>query len=313
VGNSLKDYKPQVRFVIFNGINDSRRNFDQIGNAIFNDQTLNVEATRNARDDIVSSVERTATAGVLATNQIGNQLSTAIDRNGVAGIMATKDTQNELSTAVERTGATAVNATERLNGAVLSEMHNIARDDRAYYFNQHTQVLQDVNKGAIANSEYTKQTQLLMKDAEIRNTDLARQTHLLGKDAELRALETAKQLTADIYKTAAETHKQAAEYHAISTRDHLTTRADVMKQALENTMMIQTEALKNKECLSRQMMECCCQLKEKMSYLDHDARRDWLLEARLRDRSLDRGYDRGYDRNNHYYGDTRNDSSEGRR
>jgi hypothetical protein len=49
--------------------------------------------------------------------------------------------------------------------------------------------------------------------------------------------------------------RQASELSAITSRDVLGSRADIMRQASEHTAQIQIEALKNKECLSRQM-EC---------------------------------------------------------
>ena len=88
-----------------------------------------------------------------------------------------------------------------------------------------------------------------------------------------------------------------------------------IRQNVENTMLIQSDALKNKEFLASKMMECCCDIKEKISSTDKDRVRDFLTEQRienviLRHRSPDR---RRYDsHDNYHYHRHRHDRSRSR-
>jgi hypothetical protein len=82
-------------------------------------------------------------------------------------------------------------------------------------------------------------------------------------------------------KMKSDLEKQASDNHNWSTRDILTSKSDILRQNVENTLAIQTEALKNKDSLSKQMMECCCEIKDKIITTDKDRVRDFLVEQRI--------------------------------
>jgi hypothetical protein len=68
---------------------------------------------------------------------------------------------------------------------------------------------------------------------------------------------------------------------------------------LENTMAIQTEALKIKDSLSSKMMECCCEVKQKIDHIESNRIRDGLIEQRV-ENAIIRHHSPHHDRWDHH-------------
>lgn len=192
-----------------------------------------------------------------------NGIMTSLEKNGAANLIAIKDMGSVMNSGVERTANANNVAIERIHTNVSSLVQtnadqvrnlvqNVAREERGLNYQHQIQVL---------NS---------FKDSDLRSADSLRWN-----------VESQGRLNLDMYKIKNDLEKHTSDQYNMTTRDILGFRADVMRQNVENTMAIQTDALKNKECLSKQMMDCCCEIKEKITSTDKDRIRDYLAEQRI--------------------------------
>jgi hypothetical protein len=83
-------------------------------------------------------------------------------------------------------------------------------------------------------------------------------------------------MKSSLERQAAENSALAARDMAMLSRDVLMSKADVMKQASDNVMLVQLDALKNKDALANQL-HCTY---EKLSALNTDRIRDNLADYR---------------------------------
>lgn len=191
--------------------------------------------------DILTSVDKNGSANLLATQTLGAQTIASVERNAAL-----------VGQTIERTSNATGVSIERANTNLSNMIQSAAHEERGYNFQHHAQLL---------NS---------FKDTDLRVADSLRWN-----------VENAGRLNLDMYKIKSDLEKQASDNHNMTTRDILGTKTDILRQNAENTMAIQMEALKNKDSLSKQMMECCCEIKEKIGETDKERVRDFLTEQRV--------------------------------
>jgi hypothetical protein len=298
------------------GLNDSRRNSEYLSGAIERTGLSNLIATKDSRMDVTTAIERTGIAGVLATKDARMDVTNSVERNGTAGMLATKDARMDITNSVDRNGAANGLATQMLRGEVLTsiEHSNVANNLNAY--NLAKDVGSAVERNGVQNALATERNAGLLLSESIRGAGQIRdlvnhqssearnllnqhsyQTFQMAKESALAAKETDLKIAeasfkahqqgsdflvnlgkmkSDLEKQAAENSALAARDMALLSRDVLLSKADVMKQASDNTLSIQIEALKNKDALSGQL-HCTY---EKLSALNTDRIRDNLADYR---------------------------------
>ena len=276
----------------------------------------NLISTKDARMDVTTAVERNGVAGMLTTKDARMDVTTAVERNGVAGMLATKDARMDVINSVDRNGTSNGLAIQSTRGEVLTsiEHSNVANNLNAYNLAKDVSsaverngvsgvLATERNAGLLLNETIRGQGQIrdLMNHqaSEARNhmNTLSGQGYQLAKEAALSAKETDLKIAeatfksqqqgsdflinlgkmkSDLEKQAAENSALAARDMAFLSRDVLMSKADVMKQASDNVLLVQMDALKNKDALSSQL-HCTY---EKLNALNTDRIRDNLDDYR---------------------------------
>lgn len=297
-------------------LNDNRRNNDFLSSSIDRNGMANLIATKDARMDVGNVVERNGLSNLVATKDSRMDVTTAIERNGVAGMLATKDARMDVINSVDRNGTTNGLAIQNTRGEVLTsiEHSNVANNLNAYNLakdvgsaverNGVSGILAtERNSGLLLNETIRGQGQIrdLMNHqaSEQRNylNTLSAQGFQLGKEAALSAKETDLKIAEATFKAqqqgqdflvglgnmksslerqAADNAALAARDMALLSRDVLMSKGEVMKQASDNVMLVQIDALKNKDALSNQL-HCTY---EKLNALNTDRIRDNLADYR---------------------------------
>jgi len=297
-----------------------------VGNVVERNGLSNLVATKDARMDVTTAIERNGVAGMLTTKDARMDVTTAVERNGVAAMLATKDARMDINTAVDRVGTANSLAIQNTRGEVLTsiEHSNVANNLNAYNLakdvssaverNGVSAVLAtERNSGLLLNETIRGQGQIrdLMNHqaSEARNymNTLSGQGYQLAKESALAAKETDLKIAEATFKAqqqgqdflvglgnmksslerqAADNAALAARDMALLSRDVLMSKADVMKQASDNVMLVQLDALKNKDALSNQL-HCTY---EKLNALNTDRIRDNLSDYRAEYTGLKYGY-----------------------
>jgi cell division septum initiation protein DivIVA len=282
----LNDAKKNVDNVILNGnrnsdfllndsrrnneytLNDTHRNFDNIAGAVQSTSVLGLNNVNKAATELNSLIQKTNTDNLLATHTTGSEIMNSIDNGFNNTQQVVERTANALGVSLERVNNSLFTSVQTNGDNTRNLLQNLAREERGYNFQHHSATLNAF-----------KDSDLRMADYQRLNNDNSNRTSL------------------ELLKMKSELEKQASDNANASARDILTTRADILRQNLENTMAIQTEALKNKDSLSSKMMECCCEIKQKIDVVESNRLRDGLVEQRvenviLRHRSPERHHHR---------------------
>lgn len=266
----LNDAKKNVDNVISNGnrnsdfllndnrrnseytLNDTHRNFDNVAGSIQNTSVLGLNNLNKVATDLNGLIQKTNTDNLLATHTTGSEIMDNIDKGLAINSQSIERTASALGVSLERINNSIFTAVQSNADNTRNLLQNLAHEERGYNFLHHTALLNNF-----------KESDLRMADYQRLNSDNSNRTSL------------------ELLKMKADLEKQASDNANASARDVLTTRADILRQNLENTMAIQTEALKNKDSISSKMMECCCEIKQKIDTVESNRLRDGLVEQRV--------------------------------
>lgn len=297
-----------------NGMNTTERTAGQITSAV----------ERNG-GNVMTAIERVAGEGRLTTtvvdaasrqaaNDSARDILAAVERNGTASVGASKDSYNGLLASIERNSGENRMTTITADGASQARLADVRRDVTASLSALEGEVLATMNKNhgdmitAVGNSAWeTRQNQ---------NTHYASLLNEGQKSAAATALQGAQfysSLLLEGQKLAHVSDSKADGHFAamVSKQDNHFAALLLEQQKVKECITLQLqeakyEALKNKQELSKEMGECCCEIKQKVDQRSQDVINtvDTLDRNRLRDevntinnentilRLLD--YDRGY-------------------
>ena len=233
-------------------LNDTHRNFDNVLGSVQNTSTLGLNTVNRVATDMNNLIQKTNTDNLLATHTTGSEIINNMDKTFALSNQSVERSANALGVSLERINSSLFNAVQTNGEANRNLLQSLAHEERGYNFQHQASTLNAF-----------KDTALRMADYQRLNNDNSHQTNL------------------ELLKMKNDLEKQASDNANASARDILNTRADILRQNLENTMSIQTEALKNKDNLSSKMMECCCEIKQKIDTVESNRLRDFLVEQRV--------------------------------
>lgn len=297
-----------------NGMNTTERTAGQINSAV----------ERNG-GNIMTAIERVAGEGRLTTtvvdaasrqaaNDSARDILAAVERNGTASVGASKDSYNGLLASIERNSGENRMTTVTADAASQSRLADVRRDITTNLNAMEGEVLATINKNhgdmitAVSNTAWeTRQNQ---------NTHYASLLNESNKTASAAALQGAQFYSSLLLESQKLSHisDSKADGHfaaMVSKQDNHFAALLLEQQKVKECITLQLqeakyEALKNKQDLSKEMGECCCEIKQKIDQRSQDVINtvDTLDRNRLRDevnsinnentilRLLD--YDRGY-------------------
>ena len=259
--------------------------------------TVTDAATRQANNDsardILRAVDRVGSDSVVATKDSYNGLLASIERNSGENRMATvvadtasqarlADTRRDISTTINNMEGELLSTLNKLSGDTLQSIGNTAWETRQNNNAHFATMLSETQKGSAANALQAAQnyaSQLLENQKSFNS--LGRQ-----QDNQFAALISKQDnnfatLLLEQQKTKECLAQQAAQQFAISQLE-----AQKVKEVI--TLQLQEakyEALKSKNELSKEMAECCCDVKQKIDQRTQDVIGvvDTLDRNRLRD------------------------------
>ena len=328
-----------------NGINTTERTSGQVASAVERNAGNIMTAIEKVAGEGRLTTTITDAASRQASNDSARDILAAVERNGGASVGASKDAYNGLLASIERNSGENRMTTVTVDGASQARLADVRRDITSNLAALEGEVLSTFNKGhgdlitAIGNTAWeTRQNQ---------NTQYAALLNELNKSSAANSLQTAQSYAStmlEAQKTAALLSKQQDNQFAalVSKQDghYSTIMLDNQKLfAITNskqdnqfaailleqqkakeciTLQLQEakyEALKNKQELSKELAECCCEIKMKVDQRTQDVigTVDTLDRNRLRDdlnvannennvlKILDWYDDRGYDRGHHHH------------
>ncbi len=319
---SITDGRRNTDFVL----NDSRRAQEFLGAAIERTGTASTLATQTAATNLGNAIERTGAASILATQTSQSETGKAIERTGAASVLASQTAASQLGTAIERTGAASVYASqnaenvlstaiERNGTQLLGELLRNGANTRDL-INQSAVESRTMIEGVHADVlKASAASQLAAKDTEVKMADYARQSAAQGNMLANDMLKQHQILGMDMLKMKSDLERQGYEQSALAARDSaaiakeiLIAKAELAKQASENTAQIQIEALKNKDQLSFQMGEMYRGLKTTALEVDGARLRDNQNDSRIENNFLKYGGGYPYGPYGHHGHNGRNDT-----
>lgn len=311
---SLTDGRRNTDFVL----NDSRRAQEVLGGAIERTGTASVLATQTAATNLGNAIERTGGSSVLATQTAATNLGNAVERTGSAAVLASQTAGLQVGNAVERIGGASVLATQSAEAVLGAAIERNGSQLFNETLRNGASTREAVNQAAIEtrtmleaiHSDSLKShmaTQLAAKDTEFKiagfSQQLSLQTATLGNDM----FKQHQMMGMDMLKMKSDLERQGYEQSALAARDSaaiakeiLATKADLAKQAAENTAQIQIEALKNKDQLSFQMSEIYRGLKSTALEVDSARLRDLSNDSRMENSFLKYGGGYPYGHHGHH-------------
>jgi hypothetical protein len=297
-----------------NGMNTTERTAGQITSAV----------ERNG-GNVMTAIERVAGEGRLTTtvvdaasrqaaNDSARDILAAVERNGTASVGASKDSYNGLLASIERNSGENRMTTITADGASQARLADVRRDVTASLSALEGEVLATMNKNhgdmitAVSNSAWeTRQNQNTHYGSLLIEGQKAAATNALQGAQFYSSLLLEGQKLAHVTDSKADGHFAAM----VSKQDNHFAALLLEQQKVKECITLQLqeakyEALKNKQELSKEMGECCCEIKQKVDQRSQDVINtvDTLDRNRLRDevntinnentilRLLD--YDRGY-------------------
>ena len=237
--------------------------------------TINDAASRQAAADsardLAIAIERNGANAVNATNATNTSLLGAIERNAGEGRVTTVNAQGQLDAKltdvrhsilndVNRTGAEMVNSSIQNLNVLTKHVTDGAWETRAALttgFNTTSVGLEKV-KSDIASSAADHYANMMLESQKLGQ-------FLSSKmDGHFAATQV------EILKSKADLSAQSASQFSVSQLEQQKMCASISAQMAE----AKYDALKNHTDMSKQLAECCCELKEKNDRLDRDRLRD---------------------------------------
>jgi len=244
-----------------NIINDSRRNIDALSGTLerqnLYSQSMNnsyfrdlKDTTQRTTDNVISDNRRASDFSLADARRNSDFLSNAVERNSTAGLLAT-----------ERTGSYNLTESIRNAGQIRDLINQQSAESRAQNNALSSQGYQLARDAAIA-----------AKDTDLKVAEASYKAQIQGT----MVLTDMGRMKSDLEKQAAQNSALAARDMAFLSRDVLTSKGDMMRQASDNTAAIQLEAMKNRESLQHAIHKTY----DKLSSLNTDRIRDNLNDYR---------------------------------
>jgi hypothetical protein len=226
-------------------------------------------------------------------NAAFEQTLAAVERNGGASVGASKDAYNGLLASIERNSGENRMTTITTDGASQSRLADVRRDITTNLNAMEGEVLATINKNhsdmitAVGNTAWeTRQNQ---------NTQYAALLSETQKASAAGALQNAQYYASNLLEgqksTALLAKQQDNQFSAmVSKQDNHFAALLLEQQKVKECLSLQLqeakyEALKNKQELSKELAECCCEIKMKVDHRSQDVINtvDTLDRNRLRD------------------------------
>lgn len=251
------------------------------------------QAANDSARDILAAVERTGGASVGASKDAYNGLLASIERNSGENRMTTitadgasqarlADVRRDVTQNISSLEAEVLGGINKAHGAIITAVGNTAWETRQNQNTQYSALLSETQKGnaasALQNAQYyaslllenQKSDALITKQqdnqfaAMISKTDHHFSTLLLEQQKVKECLAS-----------------QAAQNFAVNQLEQQKIRESLSLQLQE----AKYEALKHKNELSKEMGDCCCEIKQKIDQRSQDVINtvDTLDRNRLRD------------------------------
>ena len=276
-----------------NGVATTERANTQLSSAV----------ERNA-GNIMTAIEKVAGEGRLTTtitdatsrqaaNDSARDILAAVERNGGASVGASKDAYNGLLASIERNSGENRMTTITADGASQARLADVRRDITQNLSAMEGEVLASMNKNhgdlitAVGNTAWeTRQNQ---------NTQYAALLSEVQKSASAGALQNAQYYASNLLENQKLAHNldNKGDVHfaaMLSKQDNHFAALLLEQQKVKECLTLQLqdakyEALKNKQDLSKELAECCCEIKMKVDHRAQDVINtvDTLDRNRLRD------------------------------
>ena len=254
--------------------------------------------------NIMTAIEKVAGEGRLTTtitdatsrqaaNDSARDILAAVERNGGASVGASKDAYNGLLASIERNSGENRMTTITADGASQARLADVRRDITQNLSAMEGEVLASMNKNhgdlitAVGNTAWeTRQNQ---------NTQYAALLSEVQKSAASGALQNAQYYASNLLENQKLAHNldNKGDVHfaaMISKQDNHFAALLLEQQKVKECLTLQLqdakyEALKNKQDLSKELAECCCEIKMKVDNRSQDVINtvDTLDRNRLRD------------------------------
>ena len=290
VGNQLST---SVERTAGNGMATTERATGQVATAV----------ERNG-GNIMTAIEKVAGEGRLTTtivdaasrqaaNDSARDILAAVERNGGAAVGASKDSYNGLLASIERNSGENRMTTITADGANQARMADVRRDITSNIISLEGEILSNLNKNhgdiitAVGNTAWeTRQNQ---------NTQYSSLLTEVQKGSAAAALQNAQYYASNLLESQKISHNldNKADGHfaaMISKQDNHFAALLLEQQKVKECLTLQLqeakyEALKNKQDLSKELAECCCEIKMKVDNRSQDVINtvDTLDRNRLRD------------------------------
>ena len=298
-----------------NGMATTERVGNQLSTAVERTAGNGMATTERASGQVASAVERnggsiltaiekvagegrltttiTDAASRQAANDSARDILAAVERNGGASVGASKDAFNGLLASIERNSGENRMTTISADGASQARLADVRRDITQNLNAMEGEVLSTMNKGnselitAIGNTAWeTRQNQSTQYSSLLSETQ---------KSAAAAALQNAQYYASNLLenqKSSALLSKQQDNQFAamISKQDNHFAALLLEQQKVKECISLQLqeakyEALKNKNELSKEFGDCCCEIKMKVDQRAQDVINtvDTLDRNRLRD------------------------------
>lgn len=234
------------------------------------------QANADSARDLAIAIERNGANAVNASNNASGTLLASIERNAGENRVTTVTSQGFLDTKITDTRHSIINS---VNG-VSAEMHgeivqssNIlgkAINDTAW---ETRSALSAGFSAGIVGQEKSKSD--ILKQGADYYASLLLEQQKLGQFLASKSDNQFAMTQMEVMKCKSELAAQSAQQFAVNQLEQQKLSALVSAQMAE----AKYDALKNTQELGKQIMECCCSVKEKVDTLDRDRLRDELSDA----------------------------------
>ena len=298
-----------------NGMATTERVNSQLATAIERNGASGINTTERTAGQVSSAVERSAGQVGSSVERNGGQIMAAVERvagegrltttiTDAASRQASNDSARDILRAVDRIGSDAVGTTKEGFGGVLASIERNAGENRATTLavnGQLAQTLTDVRHSILSDVNRAASDVL---NSNQQNLNVLTKHVTDGAWEQRTAMASGFQnISEEHLRTKHDLAQQASTYYASNMLEQQKSTALLAKQQdnhfaallLEQqkskeclTLQLQEakyEALKNKCDLSKEMAECCCEIKMKVDQRGQDVINtvDTLDRNRLRD------------------------------
>ena len=234
------------------------------------------QASADSARDLAIAIERNGANAVNASNNASGTLLASIERNAGENRVTTVTSQGFLDTKITDTRHSIINsvngASAEMHGEIVQSSNILGKaiNDTAW----ETRSALSAGFSAVAVGVERSKSDLLSQGSNQYSTLLLEQQ----KMGQFLASKTDNQFAMtqmEVMKCKSELAAQSAQQFAINQLEQQKLSALISAQMAE----AKYDALKNTQELGKQIMECCCTVKEKVDTLDRDRLRDELGDA----------------------------------